>query len=212
MPNCSVTTIAPMLKTLSKLHEEKKFFKSKFILEKFTKIINEDSFINKVINEEKYKHIVYKGNNLNEIKNRKKNNKMKGIGHNVLKLNKNYNLIKTKLTLPTILDINDSNYNYEKYKEKEINKIKNIRINYIKQGEKILNKLFNVKCLKNENRNNKIFKCLINPDIKNLIEKTNERKVGKIIFNDLNDEGKILKVNLILNENELKEINKTFLY
>lgn len=203
-----VGNFAPLLNTVCLLQRERKYFKSKLMREKVSKLMeDEDSFMNKFIRKDY--NIVKK-----DAGKEKERVLYKNYKETISDFNKGYETIRNKMSLPTVLDISKKDYDYNQYKRKQENDVTELRINYMKNANKILFGMFG------DGDNENQYLEIIDNDVSKTIDAygSNKLLVGKININENtkaqgNDvDRRTLSVPLAVSENGLRLINKTFMH
>ena len=196
---------APIINTVCLLQKERKFLKSKLMKEKLVSLIEDnDSYMNKFIQKD-----------LKISKHDNEKDFYRNIEDNVKNLNSNYDKIRQKLCLPKVFDLSSDSYNFKEEQGKEESSLNKMRIDYMKDADKILYNMFG------DNTLDKTFKEVIDNDISRTLQYYADKKlmVGRIKFME-NDEKKKNDVNvsqsnkvpIILSEESIKLLNKTFIH
>lgn len=193
---------APIINTVCQLQKERKFLKSKLMKEKLVNLIEEnDSYMNKFIQKD-----------LKISKHDNEKDFYRNIEDNVKNLNSNYDKIRQKLCLPKVFDLSSEKYNYTEAENIEDITINKMRIDYMKDADKILYNMFG------DNTLDKTFKEVIDNDISRTLQYYADKKllVGKIRFMEQEQKNKndvnVNTVPVILSEESLKLLNKTFIH
>jgi hypothetical protein len=152
-------------------------------------------------------------------RNESEKNLYKRIEDNVNNLNMNYHKMRNQLCLPKVYDISKDNYNYEQQSQCNEAMINQMRIDYMKDANKILFNMFG------DNSPDKTFTDVIDNDIDKTLQLYSQKKikVGELTFmeglqkgvNDVNVNANAVKRNkipLMLSEESLKLLNKTFVH
>ena len=196
---------APIINTVYVLQKERKSLKSKLMKDKLVSLIEDnDSYMNKFIKKD-----------MKISKNESERDFYKRIEDNVNNLNTNYHKMRNQLCLPKVYDLSKDNYNYEQQAQRDEAAMTQMRIDYMKDANKILFKMFG------DNSPDKTFTDVIDNDIDKTLQLYSQKKikVGELTFmegvqkgaNDVNA-GKRNKVPLMLSEESLKLLNKTFVH
>ena len=161
-------------------------------------ISDENSFMNKLIK-----------NNFFITKNPEQKNLYKNIENSVINLNNNYN--KIKFSLPKVYDLNDKNYNYNKYQNEYENDLNKLRINYMKDADNILFNMFGNKA------NDSMFKEMVDNEMEKTLKNFDKNlKIGTIRFKENDNKSKndnnVNTIPLVMSEETIKLLNKTFIY
>ena len=192
-------TFAPIVNTVCVLQKDRKNLKAKLMKEKLNNLISdENSFMNKLIK-----------NNFFITKNPEQKNLYKNIENSVINLNNNYN--KIKFSLPKVYDLNDKNYNYNKYQNEYENNLNKLRINYMKDADNILFNMFGNKA------NDSMFKEMVDNEMEKTLKNYDKNlKIGTIRFkeNDIKNknDNNVNTIPLVMSEETIKLLNKTFIY
>ena len=170
----------------------------------FSLIDDNDSYMNKFIQKD-----------LKISKHDNEKDFYRNIEDNVKNLNSNYDNIRKKLCLPKVFDLSSEKYNFKEEQGKEDSSLNKMRIDYMKDADKILFNMFG------DNTLDKTFKEVIDNDISRTLQYYADKKlmVGRIKFME-NDEKKKNDVNvsqsnkvpIILSEESIKLLNKTFIH
>ena len=198
---------APIINTVYVLQKERKNLKSKLMKDKLISLIEDnDSYMNKFIKKD-----------MKISKNENEKDFYKRIEDNVNNLNTNYHKMRNQLCLPKVYDISKDNYNYEQQSQCDEAVMNQMRIDYMKDANKILFKMFG------DNSPDKTFTDVIDNDIDKTLQLYSQKKikVGELMFmegiqkgvNDVNvNTTKRNKIPLMLSEESLKLLNKTFVH
>ena len=192
-------TFAPIVNTVCVLQKDRKNLKAKLMKEKLNNLISdENSFMNKLIK-----------NNFFITKNPEQKNLYKNIENSVINLNNNYN--KIKFSLPKVYDLNDKNYNYNKYQNEYENNLNKLRINYMKDADNILFNMFGNKA------NDSMFKEMVDNEMEKTLKNYDKNlKIGTIRFKENDNKNKndnnVNTIPLVMSEDTIKLLNKTFIY
>ena len=202
---------APIIKTVCVLQKERKNLKSKLMKDKLISLIEDnDSYMNKFIKKD-----------MKISRNESEKDLYKRIEDNVNNLNMNYHKMRNQLCLPKVYDISKDNYNYEQQSQCNEAMLNQMRIDYMKDANKILFNMFG------DNSPDKTFTDVIDNDIDKTLQLYSQKKikVGELTFmeglqkgvNDINvnanaTAGKRNKIPLMLSEESLKLLNKTFVH
>ena len=192
-------TFAPIVNTVCVLQKDRKNLKAKLMKEKLNNLISdENSFMNKLIKT-----------NFFISKNPEQKNLYKNIENSVINLNNNYN--KIKFSLPKVYDLNDKNYNYNKYQNEYENNLNKLRINYMKDADNILFNMFGNKA------NDSMFKEMVDNEMEKTLKNYDKNlKIGTIRFKENDNKNKndnnVNTIPLVMSEDTIKLLNKTFIY
>jgi hypothetical protein len=141
--NNTITDSIPLVHTICELQRERKILKSKLMKEKLFTLINEITYVNKYIEKNSRSEDLDLFDDLKE---------------DVEDMNENYKTIRKQLSCPIVYDITIDNYNYNRIKTSENNKLSKFRIDYLTNSDKILSVMFGDNC-------DKVFKEVIDNDI-----------------------------------------------
>ena len=144
----------------------------------------------------------------------------KNIQDKVISINRGYDKIRKKLSLPKVLDLTNKDYDYEKEKKREEDDIERTRIQYMEDANSIFYHMIG------ENSNNKTIKEIVNSDINKTLSMYGDKKylIGKLQFNDaqkgqgdkdlsgsLYSTKNTIGVPVIIDEKGFKKINESFI-
>ena len=204
---------AGLLNTVFLLQKERKNYKNKFMKEKLSKLMEDkDSYVNRYIKKD-FK--ISRGDN------EKEKEMYRNIQDKVISLNRGYDKIRQKLCLPKVLDLSNTEYNYEKEKKQQEDEIEKTRIKYMEDADSIFYHIFG------ENNNSKTIKEVVDSDISKTLSLYGDKKclIGKLQFSDaqkgqenqdmsgsLYTSKNTMGIPVIINEEGLKKINESFIY